>query len=109
MESSVPVGSKEVATLGGGCFWCTEAVFTELKGVDRVDSGYAGGTTRNPTYEQVCSGRTGHAEVVQVTFDPKVLAYHDLLTIFFTGTRPHHAESPRRGCRHPVPVGGVLS
>jgi peptide-methionine (S)-S-oxide reductase len=84
MTTSVPDGGKEVATLGGGCFWCTEAVFTELKGVERVDSGYAGGTTRNPTYEQVCSGRTGHAEVTQVTFDPKVLSYHDLLTIFFT-------------------------
>jgi peptide-methionine (S)-S-oxide reductase len=84
MQSSVPAGSTEVATLGGGCFWCTEAVFTELNGVVRVDSGYAGGTTRDPTYEQVCSGRTGHAEVVQVTFEPKVLSYHDLLTIFFT-------------------------
>lgn len=84
MESSVPLGSREVATLGGGCFWCTEAVFSELKGVDRVDSGYAGGTTPNPTYEQVCSGRTGHAEVVQVTFDPKVLSYHDLLSVFFS-------------------------
>jgi peptide-methionine (S)-S-oxide reductase len=76
--------SREVATLGGGCFWCTEAVFTELKGVQRVDSGYAGGPVPNPTYEQVCTGRTGHAEVVQVTFDPRVLSYHDLLTIFFT-------------------------
>ncbi len=84
MQTSVPGGGKEVATLGGGCFWCTEAVFTELKGVERVDSGYAGGTTRNPTYEQVCSGRTGHAEVVQVTFEPRILSYHDLLTIFFT-------------------------
>ncbi len=77
-------GSKEVATLGGGCFWCTEAVFLELRGVERVDSGYAGGALPNPTYEQVCSGRTGHAEVVQVTFDPRVLSYHDLLTVFFT-------------------------
>ena len=84
MGTAVPGGPKEVATLGGGCFWCTEAVFTELRGVDRVDSGYAGGTTAHPTYEQVCSGRTGHAEVVQVTFDPRALSYHDLLTIFFT-------------------------
>jgi peptide-methionine (S)-S-oxide reductase len=76
--------SQEVATLGGGCFWCTEAVFTELNGVERVDSGYAGGSVPHPTYEQVCSGRTGHAEVVQVTFDPRVLSYHDLLTVFFT-------------------------
>ncbi|MGA8302688.1 MAG: peptide-methionine (S)-S-oxide reductase MsrA [Thermoplasmata archaeon] len=84
MESAYPDPAREVATLGGGCFWCTEAVFTELRGVDRVDSGYAGGTTRNPTYEQVCSGRTGHAEVVQVTFDPRILSFHDLLTVFFT-------------------------
>ncbi|MGC2359619.1 MAG: peptide-methionine (S)-S-oxide reductase MsrA [Thermoplasmata archaeon] len=84
MESANPDPAREVATLGGGCFWCTEAVFTELRGVDRVDSGYAGGTTRNPTYEQVCSGRTGHAEVVQVTFDPRILSFHDLLTVFFT-------------------------
>ncbi|MGA9840029.1 MAG: peptide-methionine (S)-S-oxide reductase MsrA [Thermoplasmata archaeon] len=84
MAPSTPEGSREVATLGGGCFWCTEAVFTELKGVERVDSGYSGGAAPNPTYEQVCTGRTGHAEVVQVTFDPRVLSYHDLLTIFFT-------------------------
>jgi len=75
---------SDITYFGEGCFWCTEAVFTELKGVERVDSGYAGGTTSQPTYEQVCSGRTGHAEVVQVTFDPRVLSFHDLLTIFFT-------------------------
>lgn len=81
-----PVGSEttEVATLGGGCFWCTEAVFTELKGVLKVESGYAGGTTPNPSYEQVCGGRTGHAEVVQVTFDPRVISYKELLQVFFT-------------------------
>ena len=84
MGTPTPDDVREVATLGGGCFWCTEAVFTELKGVVRVDSGYAGGKAPNPTYEQVCSGRTGHAEVVQVTFDPRVLSYHDLLTVFFT-------------------------
>jgi peptide-methionine (S)-S-oxide reductase len=84
MESNRSSDAGEVATLGGGCFWCTEAVFAELRGVERVEPGYAGGTTPNPTYEQVCTGRTGHAEVVQVTFDPKVLSYHDLLTIFFT-------------------------
>jgi len=76
--------STETATLGGGCFWCTEAVFSELQGVERVEPGYAGGTTVNPSYEQVCTGRTGHAEVVQVTFDPRVISYHDLLSIFFT-------------------------
>jgi peptide-methionine (S)-S-oxide reductase len=71
------------ATLGGGCFWCLEAVFLDLKGVCRVQSGYAGGTVPNPTYEQVCSGRTGHAEVVQVDFDPTELSYADLLKVFF--------------------------
>lgn len=73
----------EMATLGGGCFWCLEAVFLELRGVRRVVSGYAGGDTVNPTYEQVCSGRTGHAEVVQVTYDPTQLSFHDLLQVFF--------------------------
>ena len=74
----------EIATLGGGCFWCTEAVFDNLKGVERVDPGYAGGTVSRPSYEDVCTGRTGHAEVVQVRFDPQVLSYHDLLAVFFT-------------------------
>ncbi len=74
----------EQATLAGGCFWCLEAVFLELRGVEKVESGYAGGTVPNPTYEQVCTGRTGHAEVVQVTFDPSVIGYRDLLEIFFT-------------------------
>ena len=75
---------KEVATFGGGCFWCVEAVFSELKGVEKVESGYAGGNVPNPTYEEVCTGKTGHAEVVQVTFDSNVLSYKDLLKIFFT-------------------------
>lgn len=77
-------GKFEVATLAGGCFWCLEAVYDELKGVQRVVSGYAGGDTPNPTYEQVCSGRTGHAEVVQIEYDPSVVSYRDLLEIFFT-------------------------
>jgi peptide-methionine (S)-S-oxide reductase len=77
------VSGVEEATLGGGCFWCLEAVFEQLEGVREVKSGYAGGSTRNPTYEQVCTGRTGHAEVVQVTFDPEALSYHDLLEVFF--------------------------
>jgi peptide-methionine (S)-S-oxide reductase len=75
---------SEQATFGGGCFWCLEAVYTELKGVEDVVSGYAAGTVVNPTYEQVCGGRTGHAEVVQVTFDPEVIGYQDLLDVFFT-------------------------
>ncbi|MBP7146407.1 MAG: peptide-methionine (S)-S-oxide reductase MsrA [Acidobacteria bacterium] len=73
----------ETATLGGGCFWCIEAVLRRVEGVENVVSGYSGGTVANPSYEQVCSGRTGHAEVVQVTFDPAVLPYRDLLEIFF--------------------------
>ena len=76
--------SREVATLGGGCFWCTEAVFDELKGVERVESGYSGGRTQNPTYAQVCSGTTGHAEVIQITFDPQVVSFKQILEVFFT-------------------------
>jgi peptide-methionine (S)-S-oxide reductase len=76
--------TTELATLGGGCFWCLEAVYEQLKGVHGVESGYAGGTTEQPTYEQVCGGRTGHAEVVQVTFDPTVIGYRDLLDVFFS-------------------------
>jgi peptide-methionine (S)-S-oxide reductase len=76
--------SQEVATLGGGCFWCTEAVFSELKGVLKVESGYSGGTVANPSYQQVCTGRTGHAEVVQITFNPQVISYKEVLGIFFT-------------------------
>jgi|SRR5688572_22312854 len=75
--------TQEIATLAGGCFWCLEAVFDELKGVQSVESGYMGGKTPNPNYEQVCSGTSGHAEVVRVTFDPEELAYRDLLTVFF--------------------------
>jgi peptide-methionine (S)-S-oxide reductase len=73
----------EVATLGGGCFWCTEAVFSEAKGVVRVLPGYSGGHVANPTYEQVSTGTTGHAEVVQITFDPEIISYRELLEIFF--------------------------
>ena len=75
--------SEETATLGGGCFWCLEAVFKDLRGMNWVMSGYAGGPGANPTYKQVCSGTTGHAEVVQVKFDPGQLSYADLLRVFF--------------------------
>ena len=75
---------REVATLAGGCFWCLEAAFQDLKGVERVQSGYAGGRVANPSYEQVCTGTTGHAEVVQITFDPQVVSFDDLLHVFFT-------------------------
>lgn len=74
----------ELATLGGGCFWCIEPVFDELEGVEDVVSGYSGGDRRNPTYEQVCSGATGHAEVVQIRFDPARISYRELLQVFFT-------------------------
>ena len=76
--------TPDVALFGGGCFWCLDAVFRELSGVTKVESGYAGGRTANPTYEDICTGRTGHAEVVRVTFDPSVLPFRDLLTVFFT-------------------------
>ena len=75
---------SEVATLAGGCFWCLEAVFDEVQGVEHVESGYAGGTVANPTYRQVCGGATGHAEVVRITFDPAIVSFRDLLNIFFT-------------------------
>ena len=75
---------SEQAALAGGCFWCLEAVYSELRGVSRVISGYAGGSVVNPTYEQVCSGRTGHAEVVQLTFDPAEISFREILEVFFT-------------------------
>ena len=83
-ESTNTETKTAIATLGGGCFWCLDAVYRELRGVHDVVSGYAGGRVPNPTYREVCSGRTGHAEVVQVHFDPTVLSYQDLLRLFFT-------------------------
>lgn len=74
----------KVATLGGGCFWCLEAVYDSLAGVNQVESGYAGGLVDNPSYQQVCTGKTGHAEVVQITYDPEVIRYEDILEIFFS-------------------------
>lgn len=82
--AQVTPGVHEVATLGGGCFWCLEAVYLELRGVLAVKSGYAGGHVANPTYEQVCGKKTGHVEVVQVTFDPALMSYAELLEVFFT-------------------------
>lgn len=76
------------ATLGGGCFWCVEAIYQDLKGVVKVESGYSGGETKNPTYREICSGLTGHAEVVEVTFDPSVISYREILDIFFTTHDP---------------------
>jgi peptide-methionine (S)-S-oxide reductase len=74
----------EVATLGGGCFWCLDAIYRQLRGVEKVESGYAGGSKPNPSYREVCGGNTGHAEVVQITYDPSVISYRDLLDVFFT-------------------------
>lgn len=76
-------GQTETATLGGGCFWCTEAIFKSLKGVETVESGYSGGKLKNPTYKEVCTGETGHAEVIQITFDPEVISYSELLEVFW--------------------------
>jgi peptide-methionine (S)-S-oxide reductase len=87
------VGRTEIATLAGGCFWCLEAVFLELKGVERVVSGYIGGRVPNPSYEHVCSGDTGHAEAVQITYDPDVTGFRDLLDVFFT---IHDPTTPNR-------------
>jgi peptide-methionine (S)-S-oxide reductase len=85
--------TSEIATLAGGCFWCLEAVYDQLKGVESVESGYMGGAAPNPTYEEVCSGSTGHAEVVQVRFDPGTVSYADLLAVFFT---IHDPTTPNR-------------
>jgi peptide-methionine (S)-S-oxide reductase len=84
LDSQSSEGKREVATLAGGCFWCLEAVYNQLSGVLKVESGYAGGHIPNPTYQQVCMGSTGHAEVVQITFDPGLISFRDLLEIFFT-------------------------
>ncbi len=77
------VNKEETIVFGGGCFWCTEAVFKMLKGVDSIESGYAGGTTKNPTYTEVSKGNTGHAEVIKIEYDPKVISFQNLLTVFF--------------------------
>jgi peptide-methionine (S)-S-oxide reductase len=84
MDAPTPHTTSETAILGGGCFWCLEAVFRDLEGVSAVESGYAGGAKPNPTYDEVCSGRSGHAEVVKLSFDPAVVNFRDLLAVFFT-------------------------
>jgi peptide-methionine (S)-S-oxide reductase len=101
-ETHVMANQREIATLGGGCFWCLEAVFEQLRGVDKVESGYAGGTTPNPTYHQVCSGTTGHAEVVQVTFDPAVITYREILEVFFAIHDPttRNSQGPDVGTQY---------
>lgn len=86
MNSNSPDFQK--ATFGGGCFWCTEAVFLSVKGVSKVESGYSGGTVKNPSYKEVCTGLTGHAEVIQITYDPKEVSYEDLVEIFWNTHDP---------------------
>ena len=88
MSDAATSSMLETATLGGGCFWCVEAVFSETRGVSAAISGYMGGTRPGPTYEQVCSGTSGHVEVVQVTFDPAIITFRDVLHIFFTAHDP---------------------
>jgi peptide-methionine (S)-S-oxide reductase len=87
-ESSNSTNATELATYGGGCFWCTEAIFQRLDGVKSVVSGYAGGKSENPTYQEVCSGETGHAEVIQIEYDPKKISYDDLLDVFWQAHDP---------------------
>lgn len=82
-DSEAVLKDVETAVLGGGCFWCIEAIFENLKGVEKVESGYAGGHAENPTYQQVCTGNTGHAEVVRIVFNPGIISYEDILRIFF--------------------------
>jgi peptide-methionine (S)-S-oxide reductase len=96
------IPQREDATLGGGCFWCLEAVFEHLRGVEKVVSGYAGGTAPNPTYRQVCTGGTGHAEVVQITFDPSVISFQDVLDVFFASHDPTtlNRQGPDRGTQY---------
>lgn len=88
MAVSAPSGKTETAVLAGGCFWCIEAVFERLEGVQSVEAGYAGGTTENPTYDEVSSGTTGHAEVARITFDPAVISYEKLLEVFWSAHDP---------------------
>jgi peptide-methionine (S)-S-oxide reductase len=88
-----PPSEREVVTLGGGCFWCLQPIFQDLRGVEKVEVGYSGGHLKNPTYEDVCTDSTGHAEVVQVTFDPKVISTEDLLKVFLA---VHDPTTPNR-------------
>lgn len=93
MQSAFTAPGREIATLGGGCFWCLEAVFDGLRGVESVESGYMGGHKANPTYEEVCGGGTGHAEVVQVTFDSQAVSFKEILEVFFV---IHDPTTPNR-------------
>jgi peptide-methionine (S)-S-oxide reductase len=99
---SIQAQKTKVAYFGSGCFWCVEAIFETVKGVKEAESGYCGGTTKNPTYEQICTGRTGHAETVKVTYDPNVISYADLLRVFFNSHDPTtlNQQGPDRGTQY---------
>jgi peptide-methionine (S)-S-oxide reductase len=107
-ETSTPTREHKLmkATFGGGCFWCTEAIFEDLKGVSDVQSGYAGGTKPDPTYKQVCNGDTGHAEVIQITYDPDVVTYEKLLEVFFKTHDPTTLN--RQGADHGTQYRSVI-
>lgn len=92
----------KVAYFGSGCFWCVEAIFETVKGVKEAESGYCGGTTKNPSYEQICTGKTGHAETVKVTYDPNIISYSDLLRVFFNSHDPTtlNQQGPDRGTQY---------
>jgi len=83
-DASMLLQRREITTLAGGCFWCLEAIFKELRGVEKVVSGYSGGTVPNPSYQEICTGTTGHAEAVQITYDPRIISFKELLEVFFT-------------------------
>ncbi len=99
---SIQAQKIKVAYFGSGCFWCVEAIFETVKGVKEAESGYCGGTTKNPTYEQICTGKTGHAETVKVTYDPNVISYSDLLRVFFNSHDPStlNQQGPDRGTQY---------
>ena len=98
----------QTAVLGGGCFWCVEAAFGQLQGVERVVSGYMGGHVQNPSYEKVCTAKTGHVEVAEITFDPAVITYEDLLDVFFTVHDPTTLNRQGNDVGDTVPVSNFL-
>lgn len=99
---SIQAQKTKVAYFGSGCFWCVEAIFETVKGVKEAESGYCGGTTKNPTYEQICTGRTGHAETVKITYDPNVISYADLIRVFFNSHDPTtlNQQGPDKGTQY---------
>ena len=109
MSEQISYGQTETATFGGGCFWCTEAIFKSLKGVETVESGYSGGKTKNPTYQEVCTGETGHAEVIQITFNPKVISFHELLEVFWETHDPTTLNRQGADSGDTIPISDFLS